>query len=248
MRMPKVFLGAFLVVSLFAANGAHAGDRWKWSLTPYLWATDISEDLRVDGDLVGGGDTEFDDLVDKIDTSFQLHFEGLRGHWGPFADIAYTDLSDSETGEMGLLRFDTEIEEIWVEAGALYRAGGRDGRLDLLFGTRVLSVDESYRLTLGELPERRLTIDDTYVDALLGARYHIPLSNRWLISLRGDASLGGTDYVWTAQGMLGWRFGAKRGSAVWLGYRYRDMQYTKGDSLEVRRAFSGAALALTIGF
>ena len=230
------------------AASAQAGDTWQWSITPYLWATDISEDLILDGDVVGGGDTEFSDLVDKIDSSLQLHLEGLRERWGMFADINYAEISDSEAGEQGIARLDVSIEETVFEAGAVYRPGGRPGRLDLLFGVRMLAVDEDYQLTIGELDPREVSIDESYLDALVGVRYHIPLSDRWMISLRGDASLGDTDYIWTAQGLVGWRFGAKRQSAIFAGYRYRGLKYTKADVLEVQKTLSGFGLGIKIGF
>jgi len=250
-NVTRAYLVSLLVVAvllLTGTQGAHAGERWQWSITPYMWATDISEDLILDGAVVGGGDTEFNDLVDLVDTSLQLHFEGTGDRWVLFADINYVELSDSKTGEAGLGRFDVDIEEAVFEAGAVYRPGGRSGRLDLLFGARVLAIDEDYTLQIGDLPPVGTSIDETYVDALVGARYHIPLSDRWIISLRGDVSAGGTDYMWTAQGMLGWRFGAKRNSGIFVGYRYRDMEYSKADVVEVKKTLSGVGLAVRFGF
>ncbi|MCK5376255.1 MAG: hypothetical protein KAJ97_04175 [Acidobacteria bacterium] len=241
-----VFVATTIAALLFPSP-AHAAGGWNWSITPYIWASDISEDLILHGEVVGGGDTEFKDLLEVVDTSLQLHFEGIRDRWGLFADLTYIDLSDSETGELEILRFDVEITETLFEAGALYRPGGQSGKLDLLFGARLLTVDEVYRLQLGELDPIESSIDESYVDALIGARYHIPLSQRWVISLRGDLSLGGTDLMWTAQGMVGWRFGAKRNSAVFLGYRYRDMKYSKAD-FEVEKTLSGPGLGVKIGF
>jgi hypothetical protein len=235
------------VVLTAAASVGHAGDRWQWSLTPYIWASDISEDLILSDEIVGGGDTEFKDLVELVDTSLQLHFEGVGDRWGLFADLTYIDLSDSETGELAILRFDVEITEALLEAGAIYRPGGRSGKLDLLFGVRYLSVDEKYRLQLGELDPFETAVDEGYLDALIGARYNIPLSERWVISLRGDLSLGGTDYTWTAHGLVGWRFGAKRNSAVFLGYQYRDMEYSKV-AFEVEKTLSGPGIGVKIGF
>ncbi len=145
-RQTMVVLGAATIALLLIPSSAHAASEWDWSITPYMWASDISEDLILSGEVVGGGDTEFKDLVDLIDTSLQLHFEGTRDRWGLFADLTYIDLSDSETGELGILRFDVEIQETLLEAGAIYRPGGRSGKLDLLFGARLLSVDEDYRL------------------------------------------------------------------------------------------------------
>lgn len=239
---------AIAVVVAAAAGAADAAERWEWSLTPYLWATDISETVLLDGTQVGGGDTEFKDLVDILDTSGQLHFEGVGDRWGVFADVTYIEASDSVTGDREVLRLDVEIEESVLEGGMIWRPGGRDGRLDVLLGARYMGVDETYRLLLGSAGSREIRLDESYLDALVGLRYHIPLSERWVISLRGDASLGDTDLVWTAQGLVGWRFGSARQHAVLAGYRYRDMEYGKADVLDVEKTLSGFALGLKIGF
>lgn len=230
------------------ASTARAGDGWRWSITPYLWASDVSETLIVDGQVVGGEDTEFKDLVDKLDSSLQLHFEGIGDRWGLFADVSYIDLRDSKTGEMGVARLDAKIEETNLEGGMIYRPGGRSGRFELLFGARSLAVDERYRLRLGELEPVESRIDEDYLDAMVAARLKVPLSDRWAISLRGDYSTGGTDYIWTAQGLLGWQFGKRRNSAVFVGYRYRELKYTKADVIEVRKTISGFGAGLKIGF
>lgn len=251
MRRPagSLIVGASLAVILAAvAGGAQAADRWQWSITPYMWATDISETVLLDGTQVGGGDTEFKDLVDILDTSLQLHLEGVGVRWGVFADVTYIEASDSETGDRELLRLDVEIEESVLEGGLIWRPGGHEGRLDVLLGARYLGVDVIYRLLLGTVGSREIRLDESYLDALVGFRYHIPLSERWVISLRGDASIGDTDLVWTAQAMVGWRFGSARQHALLAGYRYRDMEYDQADVLDVEKTLSGFGIGVTIGF
>lgn len=245
---PKLVVTIAAVLMVTAGASAQTSEGWLWSVTPYIWASDLSETLIVDDEIVGGGDTEFKGLADLTDTSLQLHFEGLKDRWGLFADINHVSLSDSETGELELLRFDVEITETVVEAGAIYRPGGRTGGLDLLFGTRYFSVDETYRLQLGERDPFNVRVDEGFWDALVGIRYAMPLGQRWAIMMRGDVSLGGTDHMWTVDGKLAWLFGAKRNSAVFVGYRYRDVKYTKADVVEVEKTLSGPGIGVKIGF
>ena len=99
---------AVAIVIAPGAGGAEAANRWQWSLTPYMWATDVSETPLLDGSEVGGDDTEFSDLVDTLDTSLQLHFEGVGERCGVFADVTYIELADSAEGELGFGRLDVE--------------------------------------------------------------------------------------------------------------------------------------------
>jgi len=246
----KTYHVAFAVAAaLVMTTGAtvQAADGWLWSITPYIWASDISETLILNDEVGGGGDTDFKDLVDLVDTSLQFHFEGIKNSWGLFAGITYIELSDSQTGDFEVLRLDVEITETLFEAGAIYRPGDRSGNLDLLFGVRQMTVDEKYHLQFADRDPREARIDEAYLDAMVGARYHIPLSERWVVSLRGDVSLGGTDYMWTGQALVGWVFGAKRNSGVFVGYRYRDYKFTKADVIEVEKTLSGFGIGLKIG-
>jgi len=237
-----------LLATASAAAEPDAGSAWQWSVTPYVWASDVTENLSVQDRAVSESRTEFNDLVDKLESSLQVHVEGLGARWGVFADLTYIELTDSSTGEYGITRLDVDLEETLLEAGAILRPGGVKGRLDVLFGSRVLVLDEDYLFTVGALAPRARSIEETYVDALLGIRYHIPLSERWVLSLRGDGSTGDTDFIWTAQGLVGWRFGSKRGSAVLFGYRHRELEYGKGDQLDVEKTLSGFVVGVKIGF
>jgi hypothetical protein len=113
---------------------------------------------------------------------------------------------------------------------------------------RALAIDEDYTFTVAALEPRTRSIDETYYDALVGVRFHVPLSARWVISLRGDGSAGDTDFIWTAQALVGWRFGSRRGSAILLGYRHRELEYGKADALDVDKTLSGFAFGVKIGF
>ncbi len=105
-RIPVVIAGVILMA---AASGAHARDRWQWDVSTYVWASSISEDLILNGDVVGGGDTSFNDLVDMTESSYQIHVETIGENIGFFVDAMSVDLSDQEVGP--LLQTDVEITE-----------------------------------------------------------------------------------------------------------------------------------------
>jgi len=243
----RIFACALAAAFATQAYPAEGDEGWRWSLAPYLWASGIKETLRVDGEVVGGQDLTFADLVDKTEATAQLHFEGSRDRWGVFADLFYIELSDSGTGNLGVSRLDADIEEMTSEAGAIFRPGGRDGRFEVLLGVRHFQVDEDYRFQVGGMEPFDRSLDEDYLDGLVAVRYHIPLGERWRVSLKGDASFGDTDGIWTGQAMVAWLFGAKRGSAVYAGYRYRELEYAKGP-FDVDRTLSGVGFGVQFGF
>jgi hypothetical protein len=82
-------------LSCLLASPARAAEPLKWSVAPYIWATDISGDLKVDGDPIGGVEIGFTDLLNTTDASFQMFVEAGRGRWSGFADVTYLKTSDS---------------------------------------------------------------------------------------------------------------------------------------------------------
>ena len=52
-----VWLGA-----LFLSSPLFAQEAPRWSVTPYLWATDTTVDLSVGDTSLGGGEVSFDDV------------------------------------------------------------------------------------------------------------------------------------------------------------------------------------------
>ena len=73
-------------------------------------------------------------------------------------------------------------------------------------------------------------------------------ADRWVVSLKGDVSAGGTDLTWTTQALVGWQFGARRQSGIFVGYRHRAMEYGKTDRFDIEKTLSGFGVAVKIGF
>lgn len=96
------YVGATVIVFVILAAsvvGAQGGSPLQWDISTYIWASSISEDLILDGDVVGGGDTSFNDLIDLTESSYQIHIEMKGETVGFFVDAMSIDLSDQEVGQ-----------------------------------------------------------------------------------------------------------------------------------------------------
>ncbi len=83
----------------------------------------------------------------------------------------------------------------------------------------------------------------------MGVEYRADLGSRWLLSLRGDVSAGGSDFSWYANAAVGYRLG--KSTAVAVAYRILSVDYESGTGLERRKydvVTNGFALGLAFGF
>lgn len=218
------------LAGLSASAQAAEGEGWQWMVAPYGWAASIGTDLETNQPPSGGvsNDTDFDDIVDKIDGAFQIHIEGQGDHWGMFTDFTFLGLADSNDRP----RFHTEsdLDTRLFELAAVWSPDDeRYQGLDVFAGLRYIDVDLTVQLD----PENPLfdttTFDggETFNDFMIGARYTWALSDRWGVTLRGDGSFGDTEGTWNTSVVGSYRM--KRGA--WLfGYRYLSVEVETGDS------------------
>src|SRR5688572_27512381 len=162
MKLVNTSLTAAAVALLLCAlpGVAGAGD-WKWSLTPYAWATDIGVDARIRGTQVVDAEIPVDDLIEDLDTIFQARLEGQNGRYGMLVDLFDVTLSDAVTGvalpqdagqadvasDMGMTIFDA--------AGFVDLKGDPRMGLSVLGGTRILderaTVDATFTTASGDV-------------------------------------------------------------------------------------------------
>jgi hypothetical protein len=211
---------------------AHAanGEGWDWMVAPYGWAASIGTDLQTSQPPSGGisTDTDFDDIVDKIDGAFQIHVEGQGDHFGVFTDFTFLGLADERDHPRFHIESDLdmrlfELAAVWSPDEQRYRG------LDVFAGLRYIDVD----LTVQVDPENPLfdtsTLDggETFNDFMLGARYTWALSDRWGLTLRGDGSFGDTEGTWNASAVAQYRV---RYGQWAFGYRHLSMEVETGNT------------------
>lgn len=224
---------------------ASEGDGWKWVSAPYLWMSSIKNDLNEDSEPVPS-ETQFSDVISKLDMAFQGHFEGQGERFGAFLDVTYIALSDDRKGniystEAALDTTMTEVAAVWNVEPARYEG------LDVFAGVRHINADLSVDfdpVNGGPIfPSVSVGFDQSYSDFMLGARYTAQLSDKWNLITRVDGSWGDTDGVFNTSVMVGRKF--EKGTLI-LGYRYMDIELGEnGQSVDV--TMQGPLLAFAFG-
>ncbi len=220
---------------------------WSFQLAPYVWMAGVKADVGV-GPFQASGEGDFIDLVKKLDLGAMLHFEGRKERWGFFLDGLYMNLSDDAKVRVANVRvrgidIDGGLEMALLEAGAFYRFGEAGLSFDALAGVRYLSIDVEVKP--GPFPT--LSEDKHWVDPIIGGRFHLGLSERWLLSLRGDiGGFGvGSDLTWNVAAHLGYRLSER--TTLAFGYRHLAIDLASGN-LELDLEFSGPFFGISFGF
>jgi hypothetical protein len=226
-------LGLLITVLLAVFPGAAAqgeqADAPKWSITPYIWATETRVDLALRDANIGTGEISFGDLLDVLDAAFMIHVEGGGGSWSAFGDLTYLKTSDSS--ERTLFVVDTNSKQLFFDGAVAWWPGGVGSNFNLYGGMRYSGFDDRYtfRLVTDNTPvgERRATKD--YYDALVGLRYRFDFSERWALLTRADTSFGDSEGTVLLQANLAWTVGKRLQNRVMLGYQYKTAEFKDGD-------------------
>ena len=96
-----------ILAGVSAPAAAASGQPWDWMVSPYIWAAGVSTDIetRVPPNSVEV-DTEFEDVIDKLDGAFEVHVEGRGDHVGVMLDFTYLGLAGEK--DRRFLRTETE--------------------------------------------------------------------------------------------------------------------------------------------
>jgi hypothetical protein len=216
-RRVTIHAAALCIACAPFASHAESIDEWEWMVAPYVWAASIGTDLDT-GIPPTDSDSNFSDIIDKIDGAFQVHAEGQGERFGVFTDFTYLGLEDSKNFPRVSTRtnLDSRLFEL---AGVWSPSEGRLKGLELFGGLRYIDVDLSVDFDPVNplFDSRRHDIDKSYSDFMLGVRYTWAMGERWRLTLRGDGSTGDTDGTWNVSAVGQYR--VKHGA--WLfGYRY----------------------------
>ncbi len=231
------------VALLLLGTSARAAE-WEWAVTPYLWASDMSVDVKVNGDEVIGGDVDFSDILDNLEMAFQIHLEGRRGQFGFFTDFTYLSVSDSNTLPErpplpGGTEVQVDIETILFELAGTYQPN-ENFPLQLFVGVRSIGMDVELDVSIPAPIDEELSTDGSrdMIDVFGGARMLAPLGENFFVVLRGDLGTGDSDLTWNVQTALGLKLGARDQFGAILGYRHMEIEF-KEDSVKTEMTMTG---------
>jgi len=238
-------------------------DGLNWTIAPYLWASDVGLDVRVNSDPILGADVPFSDLVDKLDSTFMGHFEMSSDNFGAFLDTIYVGLADSATIPVGPggpilgdMQVDTDLTIKLYELGVFYRMGSIDPgstAFDILGGIRLVDAEQNINIVLpgpAQTPVD-LGIDTSETDIFIGGRIVGKLNEKWHYAVRADYGSGGTEGTFNAIGAFGYTFGQTGLFSLDLGYRYLtiELKNDDGDTVtETDITMSGPFLGFIFNF
>jgi hypothetical protein len=233
-RSPFVIIVGALAI--FIARPGNTAEI-DWQVAPYLWAADVGLDLAINSDPVLGTTVPFSDIVDKLDSAFMFHAEGIGSdsNIGGFVDVITLSLSDSSITTVGPggpilgdLVVAADLSMNVYEGGGILRFGDQGidrAIMDIVLGIRYVNVEQNLNITLpapGSTPiDRRIKVSE--LDAMIGLRVLGRFTDRFGYHLRGDISDLGTDGIVNLLAGVNYGFGRTQSFSMELGYRYMSM-------------------------
>jgi hypothetical protein len=254
----RTIAAAVAATASLALSASASAEDWKWSVTPYIWATDVGVDARVhDQDLVNVT-IPFEDLVEDIKFVAQVRAEAMHGEHGLSLDLFTVSMSD-DSGRMPLpngsgaeLALDTRIDMTILDVTGVHDAMGDGLGLSWTYGLRLINQHEDIDAQIhnGNIagPGKHYDANDTYVDALVGVRYTHAFSDRWSWRLSADIGTGGTDLTWSMSPTIGYSFGAQQQYRVIAGYRYMAIDFKSASDVDMDMTLNGFLVGFRFAF
>ena len=241
-------LGAAGAAAASEPDSTHESESgWQFAATPYVWASGISADIDLDDHGTVEMDTSFTDILGDLKFTFMGAFEARNDRFVMLTDIIYLHVGSEEDGPQGFVEAEVDLATFIGTAMAGYRVVDKGPLfLDLFAGGRVTSIDAELELT-GPFQSAEADTSKTKVSPVVGARFRLPLGDRWGAAVYGDlAGFGITsDLTWQLMGTVQYDLSDRWRMAA--GYRHVAVKVGKGNA-DIDMALSGPILGFTYRF
>jgi hypothetical protein len=269
MRISTRFANCLFAVGLsalapVAAQAQAASDQWQWELGAYAWFPAIGATTAFPSGASGPSlEVSAEDVIDSLKMTFMGQVEARKGQWGAWSDLVYADLGGSVDGSRDFsvggqpvdtsARLSLDVKSLaWTMAGIYNLSFTPENTTDLLFGARMLEMEQTLNWSLDtsipELPTRggEASVDGTNWDAIVGlkGRYFLGAERKWFLPYYADIGTGESSLTWQVNAGVGYRFDWGLTFATW---RYLDYDFKSGDALQ-SMDMNGALLGVAFQF
>ena len=224
---------------------ASPDDAWHVGITPYLWFAGVHGTVGALGHQTGVH-ASFGDILSNLNIGLMGEVEARKKRFLVTTDVMWMRLSDDKAlplNEVGIQSIDVKVKQFLLTPGVGYRVVDKEKiKVDATVGFRYWHLGQ----TLEFNPSLVGGVSQTqnWVDVLGGARIHIPLSQKAMVTILGDAGGGGANSDYQVAAALGYRIGEKY--VLQAGWRYLDANYRNSQTFVYDTATSGALFGLTI--
>ncbi len=208
-------------------------EEWQHGLTVYGY---LPSSLSGTSTIAGTGvdlDLDFQDAFELLDFGISAQYEGWKGKWGVIVDANYAALvlEQSIALPVGEADLDLDVKQTWIGvlggyrvATGIYGDKGLRYSVGLQAGLRYNELKQEADLSTpgpGVTPGG----NETWTEAILGARGTWELSDRWSVAVAADAGLGGENVNSHWRASVGFEYQAWESSSIRFGWRHYQIDY-----------------------
>ena len=216
------------------ASGTKAGaqnpydEKWRFSVTPYLWLTGIDGTVGV-GQVVSNVDLGAGDVLGMLKFAIMGSADARKGRWVLSADGLYASLGAGrvvafrgDTGSLELTQHETMIQPVGG-----YTMGDETWSVDLLGGFRYWNMGASLDVDRATRPSNKRSGSTQWVDATGGFRFRWTPEDDLRLGFAADGGGGGARSTWQLATSLGWDAWSQW--TLGVAYRVLAVDYVKND-------------------
>jgi hypothetical protein len=232
-----------------AAPAPAGGGEWHFSVSPYLWLTGVHGTVGAYGRDVGVHASAID-LLSHFRFGLMGAVEARRGRLVAPLDFIWARLGDDSAVPfpgLGATTANAKVQLVILTPKVGVRVFDEEKfKFDVLAGFRYWHLGENLQFSPSIL-NLNFTRSQNLVDPVVGGRIESALSQKWVVNVLGDVGGWGTGSTLEYQvaGAIGYR--VKESITVLAGYRYLDLDYSRGGASPAIAHFhlSGIVLGAT---
>ncbi|MEF1279569.1 hypothetical protein QTO05_10505 [Vibrio fortis] len=226
------------------ASSETSTKKWQHSIEIYVLALNIRGDTSI-ANLSTDVDVDPSFIMDHLDMGAMLRLEGIYDNqWGYYVDYSFMKLSgkaDSIVGNSGLLKGEVDIRQGVLETKGFKRYHYDFGAIDYMVGFRWWDNDidtKLYSTGGGGLINNSRSLDEDWIDYLIGVRWTQKLNASWQTHASLDIGLG-SDTDFTSGLLLGARYQINDWSDLNIAYKSTWVDYSNPGTFSYDTASQG---------